>query len=481
MRCRATIPCKLNRQPAILKPSIMEIEAVTLPLIGNQCLIKLGTRFDYQTGSVNLPSTVINFLCTKNDLFFLLLKIDGTSLPESLPLLNSPSMSPEAVAMDPASPVSPPLPPSLVVLANGHLPARLKAVKRKKQHRGNRTTSYVVRTHSGESAVSPPVSSSCDSSAASNQPPSQQPESSFSQDPPPISTKATIDELIRAHHEWCIHPNDSPHSDPVYVVPLPSDSPSERPDTSVGSPQQQQQQQSSDAPCRSDQSSSPKFDITDFGKDELILWRDENAGRCFFGSLRAVDPESEGRVEVQAWGSNSKQPLASRRMQPAWCPLRGRPKLLYGAQKPSGCGPELCFLVPEEVVERNIVFFTEGTLPSHLCDTYQSVLFASPETVFPTDRLFFDSLAFSAAAAAIFLPLSHPTLVAVQLACEIVAKGSYQMKITKPKNGTLRWAGVDFNVSRNFMHIHQTEYLLFCPRSSSRFIPPPPIVSRAPV
>uniref|UniRef100_A0A0G4HH71 Uncharacterized protein n=1 Tax=Chromera velia CCMP2878 TaxID=1169474 RepID=A0A0G4HH71_9ALVE len=37
------------------------------------------------------------------------------------------------------------------------------------------------------------------------------------------------------------------------------------------------------------------------------------------------------------------------------------------------------------------------------------------------------------------------------------------MKITKPKNGTLRWAGVDFNVSRDSVHIHQTEYLLSLP------------------
>uniref|UniRef100_A0A0G4HGX0 Uncharacterized protein n=1 Tax=Chromera velia CCMP2878 TaxID=1169474 RepID=A0A0G4HGX0_9ALVE len=39
-----------------------------------------------------------------------------------------------AVAVDPASPVSPPLSPSPVVLTNGHLPARLKAAKQKKQH-----------------------------------------------------------------------------------------------------------------------------------------------------------------------------------------------------------------------------------------------------------------------------------------------------------------------------------------------------------
>uniref|UniRef100_A0A0K6SB78 Reverse transcriptase domain-containing protein n=2 Tax=Chromera velia CCMP2878 TaxID=1169474 RepID=A0A0K6SB78_9ALVE len=52
---------------------------------------------------------------------------------------------------------------------------------------------------------------------------------------------------------------------------------------------------------------------------------------------------------------------------------------------------------------------------------------------------------------------------AVQLAREIAAKGGYQMKITKPKNGTLRWAGVDFNVSRDSVHIHQTEYLLSLP------------------
>uniref|UniRef100_A0A0G4HEV9 Uncharacterized protein n=1 Tax=Chromera velia CCMP2878 TaxID=1169474 RepID=A0A0G4HEV9_9ALVE len=37
------------------------------------------------------------------------------------------------------------------------------------------------------------------------------------------------------------------------------------------------------------------------------------------------------------------------------------------------------------------------------------------------------------------------------------------MKITKPKNGTLCWAGVDFNVSRDSVHIHQTEYLLSLP------------------
>uniref|UniRef100_A0A0K6S686 Reverse transcriptase Ty1/copia-type domain-containing protein n=1 Tax=Chromera velia CCMP2878 TaxID=1169474 RepID=A0A0K6S686_9ALVE len=92
----------------------------------------------------------------------------------------------------------------------------------------------------------------------------------------------------------CIYPNDSPHPNPVYVVSLPSDSPSERPDTSVGSPhqaQQQQPQQSSNIQCPSDQPPSPKFDITDFGKDELILWQDENTGRCFLGSIRAVDPE----------------------------------------------------------------------------------------------------------------------------------------------------------------------------------------------
>uniref|UniRef100_A0A0G4F8X1 Reverse transcriptase Ty1/copia-type domain-containing protein n=1 Tax=Chromera velia CCMP2878 TaxID=1169474 RepID=A0A0G4F8X1_9ALVE len=216
-------------------------------------------------------------------------------------------------------------------------------------------------------------------------------------------------------HRRCIRPNDSPHPDPVYIVPLPSDSPSERPDTSIRSPHQaqpQQPQQSSDIQCPSDQPPSPKFDITDFGKNELILWQDENTGRCFLGSVRAVDPEGEGRVEVQAWGSHGKQPFASRRMQPAWCPLRGRPKLLYGAQKPSGCGPELCFLVLEEVVERNIVLSAEGTLPSHLCDTYRSVLLASPETVFPTDRLSFDSLASSAAAAAIFPPPPYPTPVA---------------------------------------------------------------------
>uniref|UniRef100_A0A0G4HPA8 Uncharacterized protein n=1 Tax=Chromera velia CCMP2878 TaxID=1169474 RepID=A0A0G4HPA8_9ALVE len=39
------------------------------------------------------------------------------------------------------------------------------------------------------------------------------------------------------------------------------------------------------------------------------------------------------------------------------------------------------------------------------------------------------------------------------------------MKITKPKNGTLHWAGVDFNVSRDSVHIHQTEYLLSLPLS----------------
>eukprot|EP00820_Chromera_velia_P009824 Cvel_4580.t1-p1 / transcript=Cvel_4580.t1 / gene=Cvel_4580 / organism=Chromera_velia_CCMP2878 / gene_product=hypothetical protein / transcript_product=hypothetical protein / location=Cvel_scaffold201:64055-65761(-) / protein_length=452 / sequence_SO=supercontig / SO=protein_coding / is_pseudo=false len=452
----------------------METEAVTLPLIGNQRLIKLGTRFDYQTGSLELPSTVINFLRTENNLFFLPLEIDRTSLPKSPPVSNSHSVSPEAVAVGPALPVSPSLSPSPVVLANGHLPARLKAAKQRKHQRGNRTQSHVVQAHLGESAVSPSVFSSYDSFPAS----AQQPQSFSSQDPPPISMKATVDELIRAYHEclegdltpevmtdhghefqgdwyewlaeweatnpltpvgshhslgktershrewltilwgilryrglddshwkefaslatakynrqprgsshkspferrWgaqppsppidtlrdllqtsrppsaetspfpigssvlyhhpdhpyaklaplytpatvlqrisehvfrlrlpsgrpilshrrCIRPNDSPNPDPVYVVPLPLDSPLERADTSVGSSQQQeqQQQQSSDSPYLS----APH----------------ENTGRCFLGSVRAVDPEGEGQVEVQAWGSNGKQPLASRRMQPA--------------------------------------------------------------------------------------------------------------------------------------------------------------------
>uniref|UniRef100_A0A0G4FXZ1 Reverse transcriptase Ty1/copia-type domain-containing protein n=1 Tax=Chromera velia CCMP2878 TaxID=1169474 RepID=A0A0G4FXZ1_9ALVE len=52
---------------------------------------------------------------------------------------------------------------------------------------------------------------------------------------------------------------------------------------------------------------------------------------------------------------------------------------------------------------------------------------------------------------------------AVQLAREIAAKGGYQMKITKPKNRILRWAGMDFNVSWDSVHIHQTEYLLSPP------------------
>eukprot|EP00820_Chromera_velia_P030143 Cvel_12896.t1-p1 / transcript=Cvel_12896.t1 / gene=Cvel_12896 / organism=Chromera_velia_CCMP2878 / gene_product=hypothetical protein / transcript_product=hypothetical protein / location=Cvel_scaffold861:63561-64347(+) / protein_length=262 / sequence_SO=supercontig / SO=protein_coding / is_pseudo=false len=124
----------------------------------------------------------------------------------------------------------------------------------------------------------------------------------------PLYTSATVLQRISEHvfrlrlpsgqpilsHRRCIHPNDSPHPDPVYVVPLPSDSPSERPDTSIRSPHQaqpQQPQQSSDIQCPSDQPPSPKFDITDFGKDELILWQDENTGRCFLGSVRAVDPE----------------------------------------------------------------------------------------------------------------------------------------------------------------------------------------------
>uniref|UniRef100_A0A0K6S610 Reverse transcriptase Ty1/copia-type domain-containing protein n=1 Tax=Chromera velia CCMP2878 TaxID=1169474 RepID=A0A0K6S610_9ALVE len=124
----------------------------------------------------------------------------------------------------------------------------------------------------------------------------------------PLYTSATVLQRISEHvfrlhlpsgrrvlsHRRCIYPNDSPHPNPVYVVSLPSDSPSERPDTSVGSPhqaQQQQPQQSSNIQCPSDQPPSPKFDITDFGKDELILWQDENTGRCFLGSIRAVDPE----------------------------------------------------------------------------------------------------------------------------------------------------------------------------------------------
>uniref|UniRef100_A0A0G4I007 Reverse transcriptase Ty1/copia-type domain-containing protein n=1 Tax=Chromera velia CCMP2878 TaxID=1169474 RepID=A0A0G4I007_9ALVE len=147
----------------------------------------------------------------------------------------------------------------------------------------------------------------------------------------------------------------------------------------------------------------PKFDITNFRKDELIIWKDENTNRCFLGSVRAVEPSGEGRVEVQAWGSTGRMPLTSRRMQPAWCPVRGRPKLLYSAQKPAGCGPELCYLIPEEVVERTALT-PEGRLPSDVCETYKSVLLASHDTCFPSDRLSFDSLASQAAMAVLFSP-----------------------------------------------------------------------------
>uniref|UniRef100_A0A0G4IF64 Uncharacterized protein n=1 Tax=Chromera velia CCMP2878 TaxID=1169474 RepID=A0A0G4IF64_9ALVE len=96
-------------------------------------------------------------------------------------------------------------------------------------------------------------------------------------------------------------------------------------------------------------------------------------------------------------------PLASRRMQPAWCPVRGCPKLLYSTQKPAGCGPELCYLIPEEVVERTALT-PEGRLPSDVCETYKSVLLASHDTCFPSDRRSFDSLASQAAMAVLFSP-----------------------------------------------------------------------------
>uniref|UniRef100_A0A0G4FN27 Reverse transcriptase Ty1/copia-type domain-containing protein n=1 Tax=Chromera velia CCMP2878 TaxID=1169474 RepID=A0A0G4FN27_9ALVE len=91
-------------------------------------------------------------------------------------------------------------------------------------------------------------------------------------------------------------------------------------------------------------------------------------------------------------------------MQPAWCPLRGRPKLLYSPQKPAGCGPELCYLIPEEVVERTALT-PEGRLPPDVCQTYKSVLLASHDTCFPIDRLSFDSLTSQAAMATLFSPL----------------------------------------------------------------------------
>eukprot|EP00820_Chromera_velia_P018416 Cvel_27478.t1-p1 / transcript=Cvel_27478.t1 / gene=Cvel_27478 / organism=Chromera_velia_CCMP2878 / gene_product=hypothetical protein / transcript_product=hypothetical protein / location=Cvel_scaffold3434:1-1427(-) / protein_length=475 / sequence_SO=supercontig / SO=protein_coding / is_pseudo=false len=204
-------------------------------------------------------------------------------------------------------------------------------------------------------------------------------------------------------HRRCIRANDSSQPEPVFSVPLSELQPQQQQEQQpVPPPKLPQQPPATDSPP-APPSQPPKFDITDFRKDELIIWKDENTNRYFLGSVRAVDPSGEGRVEVQAWGSTSRMPLASRRMQPAWCPVRGRPKLLYSAQKPAGCGPELCYLIPEEVVERTALT-PESHLPSDVCETYKSVLLASHDTCFPSDRLSFDSLASQAAMAVLFSP-----------------------------------------------------------------------------
>uniref|UniRef100_A0A0G4HXJ6 Reverse transcriptase Ty1/copia-type domain-containing protein n=1 Tax=Chromera velia CCMP2878 TaxID=1169474 RepID=A0A0G4HXJ6_9ALVE len=424
----------------------------------------------------------------------------------------------------------------------------------------------------------------------------------------PLYTSATILQRISEHvfrlhllsgrpilsHRRCIRSNDSPHPDPVYVVPLPSDSPSERLDTSVGSPHQAQQQQphqSLDIQCPSDQPPSPKFNITDFGKDELILWRDENTGRCFLGSVRAVDPE--GASVVYLWnedtevGPSAFQATTTHILLPRRGltveQLDGRAKF-RAAELQSLADNDAYKRVPIAKVDAE---HRRSAVPTHFIDTekrveegswiYKSCVIAdstpffdrreevttSYATAFQSAMRIALAMAFAHSdfdhreivvaesdvktaylialrsdslyihppkdhpdhgkflwllnralyglcdsgnlwdrsrnktlAAAGWVPSSVrgmwwkwtgkleapssrllgilPTFVdnfailpigrsAVQLAHEIAAKGGYQMKITKPKNGTLHWAGVDFNVSRDSVHIHQTEYLLSLP------------------
>uniref|UniRef100_A0A0G4FX24 Reverse transcriptase Ty1/copia-type domain-containing protein n=1 Tax=Chromera velia CCMP2878 TaxID=1169474 RepID=A0A0G4FX24_9ALVE len=274
----------------------------------------------------------------------------------------------------------------------------------------------------------------------------------------PLYTSATVLQRISEHvfrlrlpsgrpilsHRWCIRPNDSPHPDPVYVVPLPLDSPSERPDTSIGSPhqaQQQQPQQSSNIQYPSDQPPSPKFDITDFGKDELILWRDENTGRCFLGSVRTVD--LEGASVVYLWNEDTESAIRI---------------ALAMAFAHSDFDP------------REIVVADVKT--AYLTALRSDSLYVHPPKDHPDHGKFLwllnRALYGLRDSGNLWDRSRNKTLAAagrsaVQLAREIAAKGGYQMKITKPENGTLRWAGVDFNVSRNSVHIHQTEYLLSLP------------------
>uniref|UniRef100_A0A0G4HGY1 FHA domain-containing protein n=1 Tax=Chromera velia CCMP2878 TaxID=1169474 RepID=A0A0G4HGY1_9ALVE len=207
MRKRASIPCFLDGKPAVLKPSIMETEAVTLPLVGNERLIEMGATFDYQTGHLHLPSTVLKFLCADNDLFLLPLEIDRTGPPQSECAPSSQPVSSEAAQVEPASSVfcsdsvsasfssSSRLPtePRLDVLANGRLPLRLKKARRNRRQPKPREASPSCQ-HS-EQAESPTSSSA----------PTPRPLPPAS-DPGRLSVKATVDELIRSHHEWLGHP-----------------------------------------------------------------------------------------------------------------------------------------------------------------------------------------------------------------------------------------------------------------------------------
>uniref|UniRef100_A0A0G4FN23 Integrase catalytic domain-containing protein n=1 Tax=Chromera velia CCMP2878 TaxID=1169474 RepID=A0A0G4FN23_9ALVE len=203
--------------------------------------------------------------------------------------------------------------------------ASLAATKYNRQPRGHSKKSPFERRWSAQ-PPSPPIAALCDLLQTTRRP--SEGSSPFSvgssvlyhhPDLPraklePLYTPASVLQRVKEHvfrlrlpsgcpilaHRPCIRPNDSSQPELVFSVPLSelqqSPTPSASSSTSSVSEQQQQQQQ----PTESHPPEHPKFDINDFCKDELIIWKDANTNRCFLGSARAVDPSGEGRVKVQA-------------------------------------------------------------------------------------------------------------------------------------------------------------------------------------
>uniref|UniRef100_A0A0G4HVB3 Integrase catalytic domain-containing protein n=1 Tax=Chromera velia CCMP2878 TaxID=1169474 RepID=A0A0G4HVB3_9ALVE len=110
-------------------------------------------------------------------------------------------------------------------------------------------------------------------------------------------------------HRQCIRARDSTESSPV-LAPAPAVQPSPHPSNNTLPSKPVPPPSHSEAPSSNSSSGDPDppsfprapRSILDFKEGELIMWQDSTTHRCFLGSVRGVDAEDGGRVEVQAWG-----------------------------------------------------------------------------------------------------------------------------------------------------------------------------------